>query len=71
MTLDDFLTKLNANSKLSFFTDNLAYRKWDNASLAQGWLISTFNPSVVYFTFDGYLSLIGKVGEFIKKINVK
>lgn len=71
LTLDDFFNKLNAKNKFNFFIDNLAYRKWDNASLAQGWLISTFNPIVIYLTFDGSLSLISKDGDFIRKINVK
>ena len=71
LSVDIFLTKLNANNKLNFFTDNLTYRKWENSSLAQGWLISSFNPIVIYLTFYGSLSLINKDGDFIKKINVK
>lgn len=39
---------------------NLAYKKWQKASIAQGWLITSYLPVTIYLTYDNNLSIINK-----------
>lgn len=48
---------------------NISYRCWEGIALAQGWLIETYTPAVIYMTYDYNMIIYSLPGEQIKKIS--
>jgi hypothetical protein len=48
---------------------NISYRCWDKISLAQGWLIESYTPAVMYMTYDYTMIIYDLSGELLKKIS--
>lgn len=49
----------------------MSFKIWENVQLAQGWIITSFTPVIVYLTFDHYLGIFNNEGNLLKKIHVK
>lgn len=68
---EEFFTKMNIKNKLEFMVTNLAYKKWQKASIAQGWLITTYLPVTICLTYDNSLSIINNNdNELVRKVNL-
>lgn len=48
---------------------NISYRCWTGISLAQGWLIETYTPAVLYMTYDYTMIIYDLAGVLLKKIS--
>jgi len=68
LTTEQYLEKLNATNKLEFFSNNLSYKRWTQVALAQGWLITSYVPVLVYLTYDNLLVVFDHDGGFVKKV---
>lgn len=48
---------------------NISYKCWMEISLAQGWLIESYTPSIMYMTYDYIMLIYSKEGDLLKKLH--
>jgi hypothetical protein len=69
MTKTDLMKPISASEEMTKLMKNISYRCWLGISLAQGWLIESYTPSVLYMTYDYNMIIYNLEGDLLKKIN--
>jgi hypothetical protein len=69
MSKVDLMKPISANEEIGKLLKNISYRCWQGVSLAQGWLIESYTPAVVYMTYDYIIIIYSLEGDLLKKIN--
>ena len=64
----DLMKMVNAQEELSKILRTISYRCWNGVALAQGWLIQSYTPAVIYMTYDFLMIIYNAEGQILKKI---
>lgn len=64
-----FNSYLKISGTLEQLFKTISYKCWYDISLAQGWFIESYTPSVMYMTYDSIMLIYSREGECLKKIH--
>jgi hypothetical protein len=69
MNKTNLMSKIKTEEEFLSIFKTISYRYWPGIYLAQGWLIETYTPSVLYMSYDYNMLIYSNEGTFLKKIH--
>lgn len=69
MGKEQLMRAISAKEEMARLMKSISYRCWEKISLAQGWLIESYAPAVLYMTYDYSMIIYSLGGDLLKKIS--